>query len=100
MNEEELAAFEEQQQKAQAIEELQTQELKANVEKMALENEKLGAQIEELKLKAETESVKDDKLIAETEQVLSNIEKNRAEIREMSHTVKANIQSQIDSIKI
>jgi hypothetical protein len=100
MTEEELAAQQQQQEKAQAMEQLQMQEIQTKLQKMVLENEKLGAQIQELQSKNETELVKDDKIIAETEQILTNIERNRAEIAAMRSTLTNNIQAQLDAIEI
>ena len=100
MSEEELAAYQQQQEKAQMLEQMQMKEMETKLEKIVLENEKLGAQILESQSKAETEQVKDDKVVAETEQILTDIERNRAEIAAMRSTLTNNIQSQLDAIKV
>jgi len=70
------------------------------LQKISLENEKLGAQINELQKKAETEQVKDDKIIAETEQILQDIERNSIEVAAMKSTLTNDIQSQLDAIQV
>ena len=100
MTEEELAAQEQEQAKAQEMEALQMKEVNAKIEKTVLENEKLGVQIQELQKKVETEEVKDDKIVAETEQILTDIERNHTEIKAMRSTLTNNIESQLDAIQV
>ena len=100
MTEEELQALEQQQQKAMQIEAMQMQEVNAKIQKMELENEKLGAQIIEIQKRTETEQVKDDKLVAETEQIISNVQRNQAEVAALRSTLSNNIQSQLDAIQV
>ncbi len=100
MSEEELAAQQQQQQKAQQMEELQMKEVMTKIENLVLVNEKLGADIQAIQAKTETEQVKDDKVVAETEQILTDIERNQAEIAAMKSTLTNNIQSQLDAIQV
>lgn len=100
MSEEELAAHQKQQQKAQDMEQLQMKEINAKIEKMVLENEKLGADIQALQTRTETEQVKDDKIVAETEKILTDVEHNQAEIAAIKSTLTNNIQSQLDAIQV
>ena len=100
MTEDELVSYNEEQEKAQQMEWLQMKEVTTKIEKMVLENEKLGAQIQELVKKTETEEVKDDKVIAETEQILNQIAHSQTEIVAMKSTLTNNIQSQLDAIQV
>lgn len=100
MSPEELDAHQQQQEKAQMLEQMQMKEMETKLNKIVLENEKLGAQIIEIQSKAETEQVKDDKVVAETEQILTDIERNRTEIAAMRSTLTTNIQSQLDEIQV
>lgn len=100
MSEEELAQAKAQSEKAQAVEQMQMAELQGNIEKLSLEREQLKAKILELQKRTETEEVKDDKIIAETEKVLSEVRKSNAEIAAMKANVQANIQQQLDAIKV
>jgi len=100
MSEEELAQVQAQAEKAQAMEQLQMQEIQGNLEKLTLEREQLKVKIIELQKKTETEEVKDDKLIAETEKILSEVRRSNAEIAAMKSNVQANIQQQLDAIQV
>ncbi len=100
MSEEELAVHQQQQQKAKDMEQLQMKEINAKIEKMVLENDKLGADIQALQARTETEQVKDDKVVAETEKILVEIEHNRTEIAAMKSTLTNNIQAQLDAIQV
>ncbi len=100
MTEEEIMAAQQEQEKAAMLEKMQIEQIQNQLQKIILENEKLGAQIIEIQKKAETEQVKDDKVVAETEEILTNIERNRAEIASMRSTITNNIQSQLDSIQV
>ena len=100
MSPEELDAHQQQQEKATMLEQVQMKEMETKLNRIVLENEKLGAQIIEIQSKAETEQVKDDKVVAETEQILTDIERNRTEIAAMRSTLTNNIQSQLDEIQV
>lgn len=100
MSEKELAAQQQQKEKAQQMEQLQMKEIMAKVEKLVLENNKLGADIQLIQTRTQTEQVKDDNLIAETEKILTDIEHNRTEIAVMRSTLTNNIQSQLDAIQV
>ncbi len=100
MSPEELDAHQQQQEKATMLEQMQMKEMETKLNRIVLENEKLGAQIIEIQSKAETEQVKDDKVVAETEQILTDIERNRTEIAAMRSTLTNNIQSQLDEIQV
>ncbi|TVU79860.1 portal protein [Pseudoalteromonas neustonica] len=100
MSEEELAAAQAQAEKAQAMEQLQMEEIQGKLEELKLKREELKAKIIEIQKRTETEEVKDDKLIAETEKILAEVRRSNAEVAAMKSTVQANIQQQLDAIKV